>query len=142
MVFSSPIFPANITLQPLSGLMLSAKFYLNTSFCLVLHNTLWSVHLINFQPIFTDTPSPSPMVPFSPITYQYHIHHSSPHRQLIFIPYMVFQCSHNIRNQPISATILSPSSFRDITTIRKHQHFSEILNNVFSFVFQDSLAYS
>ena len=30
-VFSSPDFPANITLQPLSGLMLSAKVCLNTS---------------------------------------------------------------------------------------------------------------
>ena len=49
MVFSSPDFPGNITPQPLSDLMLSAKVYLNTSFCLVLHNTLWSAHQINHQ---------------------------------------------------------------------------------------------
>ena len=58
MVFSSPDLPVNITLQPLSGLMLSTKVYLNTSFWTALHNTLWSVHQINFQPIFT-TPYPS-----------------------------------------------------------------------------------
>ena len=57
-VFSSPDFPANITLQPLSGLVFSTKVYLNTSFCLALHNTLWSAHQINFQPIFS-TPYPS-----------------------------------------------------------------------------------
>ena len=49
MVFSSPDFPANIILQPLSDLILSAKVYLNTSFCLVLHNTVWPVHRINHQ---------------------------------------------------------------------------------------------
>ena len=58
MAFSSPDLPVNITLQPLSGLMLSTKVYLNTSFWIVLHNTLWSVHQINFQPILT-TPYPS-----------------------------------------------------------------------------------
>ena len=49
MVFSSPDFPVNITPKTLSDLMLSAKVYLNTSFCLVLHNTLWPVHQINHQ---------------------------------------------------------------------------------------------
>ena len=49
MVFPSPAFPANITPQSLSDLMLSAKVYLNTGFCLVLHNTLSSVHRINHQ---------------------------------------------------------------------------------------------
>ena len=49
MVFSSPNFPENITPQPQSDLMLSVKVYLNTSFCLVLHNTLWPVHQINHQ---------------------------------------------------------------------------------------------
>ena len=66
MVFCSPDFPANITLQSLSGLMLSTKVYLNKSFCLVLHKTLWSVHQINFQPIFT-TPYPSLALPSIPI---------------------------------------------------------------------------
>ena len=45
------------------------------------------------------------------------------------------QCSHNIRKQPLSTTIPSPSSFRDITTIRKHWHFGEILKYVSSYVF-------
>ena len=54
MVFSSPDFPANITLQPYQTLCSQRKFiwtqvYLNTSFCLVLHNTLWPVHRINHQ---------------------------------------------------------------------------------------------
>ena len=49
MVFSSPDFPANIIPQPLSDLMLSAKVYLNTSFCLVSHNTLWPLHRIDHQ---------------------------------------------------------------------------------------------
>ena len=157
MVFSSPDFPADITLQPLPGLMLSTKVDLNTSFCLVSHNTPWSVLQINFQPVFTtlypslalaSIPIPSshlvslPQFHFFPITYQYHIPHSSPHTQLIFLPYMVFECRHNIRNQPVSTTIPSPSSFCNITTIRKHQHFSEILKYVFSYVFQDSLTYS
>ena len=81
------------------------------------------------------TSSPSPTVPFFPITYQYHIRHSSPHMQLIFLPYMVFECRHNIQNQTASTAIPSPSSIRDITTIGKHQHLGEILKYVFSYVF-------
>ena len=54
MVFSSPDFPANITPQPLSALCSRRKLvwtqvYLNTSFYLVLHNTLWPIHRINHQ---------------------------------------------------------------------------------------------
>ena len=133
MVFSSPDFPATITLQTIPGFMLLTKVCLNPrSFCRVLHTTLWSVHQINFQPIFTapypslaltDTllkSSLSPTVPFFLITYQYHTRHSSPHTQLIFLPYMVFEYRNNIRNQPVSTVIPSPSSFRDITTIKKH----------------------
>ena len=67
---------------------------------------------------------------------QYHIRHSSPHAQVIFIPYTVLECRHNIRNQPVSTTIPSPSSFRDITTIRKHQHFGEILKYFFLMFFK------
>ena len=58
MTFFSPDFPDRITLQPLSGPMISTKVYLNASSCLVLHNTLWSLHQTNFQLIFT-TPYPS-----------------------------------------------------------------------------------
>ena len=62
---------------------------------------------------------------------QYLIRHSSIHTQLIFLPYTVFECRHNIRKQPVSTTIPSPSSFCDIATIRKHQHFGEILKHFF-----------
>ena len=67
---------------------------------------------------------------------QHHIRLSSPHTQLIFLPITVFECRHNIRNQPASTTIPSPSSFRDITTIRKHQHFGEILKYFFLMFFK------
>ena len=152
-----PALPYN----PYQTLYFRRKFiwiqvYLNTSFCLVSHNTLRSVYQIKFQPIFT-APYPSLALASIPIpssnlvppplfhffqSYQYHIRHSSPHAQIIFLPYMVFECRHNIRNQPVSTTTPSPSSFRDITTTRKHLHFGEILKYVFSYVFQDSLAYS
>ena len=81
------------------------------------------------------TSSPFTTVPFFPITYQYHIRHSSPHTQLIILPHMVFECRHNIWNQPVSTAIPSPSLFRDITTIRKHQHLGEILKYVLSYAF-------
>ena len=156
MIFCSPDFPANIILKLPSGLMLSTKVYLNISFYLFLRHALWSVYQINFQPTFTtpypllalaSTPIPaSHLVPpprfhFFPITYQYHIRHSSPQTQVIFLPYMMFECSHNIRNQPVSTTIPCSSSFCDITTIMK-QHFGDILKYVFSYVFQDSTACS
>ena len=132
--------------------MLSAKVGLNTSFCLVLHNTLWPIHRINHQinliftaPYGSLAPASKPIPPciwslphgstFSNHI-QYHIRHSSPHAQLIFLPYTVFECRHNIRNQPVSTTIPSPSSFRDITTIRKHQHFGEILKYFFLMLFK------
>ena len=95
MVFSPRDFPANVTLQPIPGLMLLTEICLNPGLqCLVLHTTLWSVRQMNSQPIFTApyptlalacntytllTSSPFPTVPFFPITYQYHIRHSSPH---------------------------------------------------------------
>ena len=121
----------------------------------VIHTTLWSVPLMNSQLIFTAlasnihtflTSSPSPKVPFFPITYQYHILHSSPHTQPIFFPYKVFECCHNIRNQPVSKAIPPASSFRDITMIGTHQHLGEILKdkNIFKnifFFFQGSIAY-
>ena len=57
------------------------------------------------------------------------------HARYISLPCMIFECRHNIRNQSVTTTIPSPSSFRDITTIRKHRHFGEILKYVFSYVF-------
>ena len=62
------------------------------------------------------------------------------HKRYIYFPYMVFECQYNIRNQLVSTTIPSPSSFPDITTIGKQQHFGEILKCVFSYVFRDSIA--
>ena len=55
---------------------------------------------------------------------------------------MVFECRHNIQNQPISTAIPSASSFRNINTIRKHQHSGKILKYVFSYVFQDPFTYT
>ena len=48
----------------------------------------------------------------------------------MFLPYNIFQCRHNIRNQPVSTAIPSPGSFCDITTTRAHQRLGEILKYV------------
>ena len=90
----------------------------------------------NIYNLFISNPSPGICLPLS-LTSQLTIH-----ARYISLPYMILECRHNIRNQPVSTTIPSPSSFRDITTIRKHRHFGEILKYVFSYVFQDSLIYS
>ena len=50
----------------------------------------------------------------------------------IFFLYMIFECCHNIQNQPISTATPSPNSFRDITMIEKHQHLSKIHKEIFS----------
>ena len=63
------------------------------------------------------------------------------HERYISLSYMVFECRHNILNQSVSTTIPSPTSFRNIITISKHQHFGKILKYVFSYVFQGSIAY-
>ena len=55
---------------------------------------------------------------------------------------MVLECHHNIWKQPVSTAIPYPSSLRNITTTRKHQHFVKILKYIFSYVFQDSFTYS
>ena len=132
--------------------MLSARVGLNTSFYLVLHNTLWPIHQINHQinliftaPYVSLARAAKPIPPCTwflphgsifPNYIQYHIRHSSTHAQLIFLPYTVFKCRHNIRNQLVSTTIPSPSSFRDITTIRKHQYLGEILKYFFLMFFK------
>ena len=64
------------------------------------------------------------------------------HAHYISLPYMVFKCHRNIRNQLVPTTIPSPSSFHNITVIRKYQHLGKILKYIFSYVFQDSIAYS
>ena len=43
---------------------------------------------------------------------------------------MVFECHHNIQNQPVSTTIPSPGSFHNIPMIRKQQQFGCILKYV------------
>ena len=63
------------------------------------------------------------------------------HARYISLSYMIFEWRPNIRDQPVSTTIPSPSLSRDITTIRKH-HFGEILQHDFLNVLQDSLTYS
>ena len=89
------------------------------------------LHILHWFWSLILTPSsylvPTPTVPFFPIAYQYHIRHSSPHTQLILLPYMVFECRHNIRNKPLSTAIPSPSSLRDITTLRKYHYLGDTI---------------
>ena len=86
--------------------------------------------------------NPFPQVPFSfnhvPLSLTSQL---TTHARYISLPYMIFECRHNIRDQPVSTTIPSPSLSRDITTIRKH-HFGEILKYDLFNVLQDSLTYS
>ena len=107
---------------------------------------------MNFWPIFTPpcptlvlasdiytllTSSPPPQVSFFSITYHYHVRHNPSHTHAIFFPYMVFECRHNIRNQPASTAIPSPNSFCGTTTIGTHQHFGKILKDIFFDFLQD-----
>ena len=97
----------------------------------ITHTTLWFLPLMNSRSIFTSpcptlalasniytllTSSPSPQVPFFSIMHHYHILHNSPHTHAISIPYIVFECRHNIRNQPVS-TATPISKF-----IPRHHH--------------------
>ena len=56
------------------------------------------------------------------------------HSRYISLPCMVFECSHNIRNQPVSTTIPFPSPFCNSTTTETHRHFGKILIDIF-FIF-------
>ena len=86
-------------------------------------------------------PPPTPQVPSFSIPYHYQIRHNSPYFHTInFFPYIVFECRHNIRNQPVSTAVSFPNSFCDITTIETHQHFGNILKDIFFDFFQDSMA--
>ena len=110
----------------------------------VIHTTLWSFPLMNSRLIFTPpcltltltsniytllTSSHFPGFHFfrsyTNITYVT-THHT---RTLYFFPYMVFECPHNIRNQPVSTAIPSPNSFRDITSIGAHHYLGMILRH-------------
>ena len=147
-ILSLPDFSAHITLQPIPGLMLLTEVCSNPSLLyFVIHTTLRfrlldellaNIHspcstlalASNIHTLLTSSPSHKDL--FFPIIYQYHIRHSLPYTQHILFPYIVFECRHNIRNQPVSTAILSPSSFRDITTIGTFQHLGEVFSFVFS----------
>ena len=122
------------------------KFLNPSIYFSIIYTTLWSFPLMNSRLIFTPPcltlalasniytllrSSLSPQVPFFSITYHYHVRHNSPHTHPIFFPYMVFECRHNIWNQPVSTAIPSPNSFRDITSIGTHQYLGKNLKDVF-----------
>ena len=73
--------------------------------------------------------NPSPRFLFLSITCHYHLRHNSPHTH-ISLPYMVFECRHNIRNEPLS-TIPFPSPFCNSTTTETHRHFEKIFIDIF-----------
>ena len=135
--------------------MLLTEVGLNPSiYFSIIHNTLWSFPMMNSWPPYLTvafvsnictllTSSPSPQVPFFPITYHYHVCHNSRHMHPIFNSndiYMIFECCHNIRNQPISTAIPSPHSFHDNTLIVTYQHLGKILKDIFFIFFQDIMS--
>ena len=76
--------------------------------------------------------NPSPQVPFSfshvPLSFTSQI---TTHARYISLPYMVFECRYNIRNQPVSTTIPFPSPFCNITITETHRHFDKFLIDIF-----------
>ena len=82
--------------------------------------------------------NPFPQVPFSfnhvPLSLTSQL---TTHARYISLPCMVFECRHNIRNQPVSTTIPFPSPFCNSTTTETHRHFGKILIDLF-FSRQDS----
>ena len=80
--------------------------------------------------------NPSPQVPFSfnhvPLSLTSQL---TTHASYISLPYMIFECRHNIRNQPVSTTILFPSPFGYSTTPETHRHFGKIIINIFLIFF-------
>ena len=85
--------------------------------------------------------NPSPQVPFS-------FNHVPPslmsqlttHVCYLSLPYTVFECHHNIWNQPVSTTIPFPSPFCNSTTTETHRHFGQILIDIFENFFLDRMA--
>ena len=79
---------------------------------------------------------PSPQVPFSfnhlPLSLTSQL---STHVRYISPPCMVFECRHNIENQPVSTTIPFPSPFCNSATTETHQHFGKILIDIFLIFF-------
>ena len=80
----------------------------------ILHPPLHVPHQL-WPPIFTTTSYLIP--PLEPVPSSFsHVPLSlrsqrTTHARYISFPYKIFECRHNIRNQPVSTTILSPSSF-------------------------------
>ena len=62
------------------------------------------------------------------------------HSRYISLPCMVFECSHNIRNQPVSITIPFPSPFCNSTNTETLRHFGKILIDIFKNFFLDRMA--
>ena len=53
------------------------------------------------------------------------------HARNISLPCIVFECCHNIRNQPVSTTIPFPRPFCNSATTETHRHFDKILIDIF-----------
>ena len=83
---------------------------------------------------FTQVPFPFNHVPLS-LTSQL-----TTNARYISLPCIVFECRHNIRNQPVSTTIPFPSPFCNSATTETHQHFDKILIDIFLFFFLDRMA--
>ena len=91
-----------------------------------------------WPPIFTTSSYliPPPQVPFFfnhvPLSLTSQL---TTHARYISLPYMVFECRHNIRNQPVSTTIPFPSPFCNSATTETHRHFGKILIDIFLIFF-------
>ena len=88
----------------------------------------------NIQNLFISNPSSQVTFSFNhvplPLTSQL-----TRHARYILLPHIVFECGHNIRNQPVSTIIPFPGSFCDITTTETHLHFGKILIDIFLIFF-------
>ena len=80
--------------------------------------------------------NPFPQVPFSfnhvPLSLTSQL---TTHAHYISLPCMIFECRHNIRNQPVSTTIPFPSPLCNSTTTETHRYFGKILIDIFLIFF-------
>ena len=133
--------------------LIYTQVYLNTSFCLVLRNTLSPVHQINHQInlIFTtpyaslaraSKPIPSPHLVPPPRFHFFQSHPISHTMSQLTTRATYISSIYGVRMLPQHSkparihTVPSPRSFRGITTIRKHHHFGEILKYFFLMFFK------